>query len=97
MQRVGISSLVWYCLHGLDNLELEFFPSSSPNKECYDAFGGMFGRNKRKESEVAQSCLTLCDLMDCNLTGFSIHGIFQPRISEWAAISFSSGSSWPVD
>ena len=29
------------------------------------------------ESEVAQSCLTLCDPMDCSLSGFSVHGIFQ--------------------
>ena len=49
------------------------------------------------ESEVAQSCLTLCDTMDCSLSGFSIHGIFQARVLEWVAISFSSGSSWPRD
>ena len=41
------------------------------------------------ESEVAQSCPTLCDHMDCSLQGSSIHGIFQPRILEWVAISFS--------
>ena len=39
------------------------------------------------ESEVAQSCLTLSDPMDCSLPGFSAHGIFQARILEWAAIS----------
>ena len=39
------------------------------------------------ESEVAQSCLTLCDPMDCSPPGFSIHGIFQARILEWGAIS----------
>ena len=38
------------------------------------------------ESEVAQSCLTLCDPMDCSLPGSSIHGIFQARILEWVAI-----------
>ena len=32
------------------------------------------------ESEVAQSCLTLCDRMDCSLTGSSVHGIFQARM-----------------
>ena len=52
---------------------------------------------KVKESEVAQSCLTLCNLMDCSLPGFSIHGIFQARILEWVAISFSKRSSWPRD
>ena len=49
------------------------------------------------ESEVAQSCPTLCDPMDCSLLGSSIHGIFQARILEWVAISFSNGSSRPRD
>ena len=47
--------------------------------------------------EVAQSCPTLCDPVDCNLLGFSVHGILQARILEWIAISFSRGSSWPRD
>ena len=42
-----------------------------------------------KESEVAQPCLTLCDTVDCSLRGYSIHGIFQARVLEWVAISFS--------
>ena len=41
------------------------------------------------ESEFAQSCPTLSDPMDCNLPGFSIHGIFQARVLEWGAIAFS--------
>ena len=49
------------------------------------------------ESEVAQSCLTLCDLMDCSLPGSSVHGIFQARVLEWFAISFSGASSHPRD
>ena len=48
-----------------------------------------------KWSEVAQSCPTLCDSMDCSLPGFSVHGIFQARILEWVAISFSRSSSRP--
>ena len=39
------------------------------------------------ESEVAQSCPTLCDLMDCSLPSSSVHGILQARILEWVAIS----------
>jgi len=39
---------------------------------------------KESESEVAQSCLTLCNPMDCNLPGSSVHGILQARILEWA-------------
>ena len=44
-------------------------------------------------SEVAQSCLTLCDPVDYSPPGFSVHGIFQARILEWVAISFSRRSS----
>ena len=43
----------------------------------------------------AQSCLTLCDPMDCSPPASSVHGILQARILEWFAISFSRGSSWP--
>ena len=48
-------------------------------------------------SEVAQSCPTLCDPMDCSLPGFSVHAIFQARVLEWVAISFSRGSYPPRD
>ena len=44
---------------------------------------------ERFESKVAQSCLTLCNCMDCSPPGFSVHGIFQTGILEWVAISFS--------
>ena len=43
----------------------------------------------KSESEVAQSCLTLRDPMDCSLPGSSIHRIFQARVLEWGAIAFS--------
>ena len=43
----------------------------------------------KSESEVAQSCLTLSNPMDCSLPGSSIHGIFQARVLEWSAIAFS--------
>ena len=43
----------------------------------------------------AQSCLTLCDPMDSSLPDSSVYGIFQARIPEWVAISFSRGSSQP--
>ena len=46
---------------------------------------------------VGQSCLTLCDPMDCSPSGSSVCGILQARILEWVAISFSRGSSWPRD
>ena len=43
----------------------------------------------KTESEVAQSCLTLCDPMDCSPPGSSVHGILQARGLEWGAIAFS--------
>ena len=51
---------------------------------------------QESESEVAQSCPTLRDPMDCSLPGSSVHGIFQ-AVLEWVAISFSRGSSQPRD
>ena len=44
-----------------------------------------------------QSCLTLCDPMDCSLQGFSVHGILQARKLEWVAIPSSRGSFLPRD
>ena len=50
---------------------------------------------KESESEVAQWCL--CDPMHCSLSGISVQGIFQARVLEWVAISFSMGTSQPRD
>ena len=49
----------------------------------------------KSESEVAQSCPTLCDPdpMDCSLPGSSVHGIFQARVLEWGAIAVSLGEA----
>ena len=44
----------------------------------------------KSESEIAQSCPTLSDPMDCSLPSSSIHGIFQARVLEWGAIAFSN-------
>ena len=49
-----------------------------------------------KKIEVAQSCLTLSDPMDCSLPGSSIHGLFQARVLEWGAIAFSKFCVTPV-
>ena len=62
------------------------YPISSPNFQVFES-----------ESEVAQSCPTLCDPMDCSLPGFSVHGIFQARILERVTISFYRISSQPRD
>ena len=82
--------------------------SSQPrNKTCISCIAGRFitiwatreslYASKESESEVPQSCPTLCDPMDCSLPGFSVHGILQARGLKWVTISFSRGSSWPRD
>ena len=53
--------------------------------------------NYSVQSEIAQSCPTLCDPMAYSLPGSSVHGIFQARVLEWVAISFSRRSSRPRD
>ena len=52
----------------------------------------------KSESEVAQSCLTLQDPMDCSLPGSSAHGILQARVLEWGAIAFpeTGHNSWQL-
>ena len=55
------------------------------------------GAYQKSESKVAQSYPTLCNPMNCSLWGSSIHGIFQARVLEWVAVSFSRGSFQPRD
>ena len=80
-----------------------YFSNKCPSSESWDFSVVMYGckswiiKKSEGEGEVAQSCPTLCDPMDCNLLGFSVHGILQARILEWIAISFSKGSSRPRD
>ena len=74
---------------------LQFLQASSREVwGCIPAPGIFWGLHM---SEVAQSCLTLCDPMDYSLPGFSVRGIFQAKILEQVAISFSRRSSWPRD
>ena len=60
-------------------------------------FCGSVRQIGRDSGIVAQSCPTPWYPMDCSLWGSSDHGIFQARILEWVAISFSKGSCWPRD
>ena len=62
------------------------FPGKNTGVGCHFLFQCM---KVKRESKVAQSCLTFSDPMDCSLPGFSIHGIFQARVLEWGAIAFS--------
>ena len=86
--------------HGLQPTRLPH-PWDSPGKNtgvgCHFLLQFM---KVKSESEVAQSCPTLCDPMDCSLPGSSIHGIFQARVLEWGAIAFSDrvvgGRNWEI-
>ena len=83
---------------------IHFYLGPSPQicscLHCYLSAISLWRCNKikrKKESEDAQLCLTLCDPMDCRLPGSSVHGIFQARVLEWVTISFSRESSRPRD
>ena len=66
-------------------------PWDSPGKNTGVGCHFLLQRMKVKgESEVAQSCPTLSDPMDCSLPGSSVQGIFQARVLEWGAIAFSA-------
>ena len=54
---------------------------------------GFQSSKSERESEIAQSCPTLCNPMDCSLLGSSVDGIFRAKVLEWVAISFSRGSN----
>ena len=70
-------------------------PWDSPGKNtgvgCYFLLQCM---KVKSESEVAQSCPTLSNPMDCSLPGSSLHGIFQARVLEWGAIAFSIATTY---
>ena len=71
-------------------------PWDSPGKNTGVGCHFLLQRIKVKsESEVAQSCLTLCNPMDCSLPGSSVHGIFLARVLEWGAIAFSKSGLGP--
>ena len=61
-------------------------PGKNTGVGCHFLLQGM---KVKSESEVAQSCPTLSDPMDCSLPGSSVPGIFQARVLEWGAIAFS--------
>ena len=74
--------------HGLQPTRL-LRPWDSPGKNTGEGCHVLLQFMKvESESEVAQSCPTLSDPMDCSLTGSSVHGIFQARVPEWGAIAF---------
>ena len=66
------------------------FPGKNTGVGCHFLLQCM---KVKSESEVAQSCPTLSDPMDCSLPGSSVHGIFQASVLEWGAIAFSAGNA----
>ena len=95
---------LFIALFALLEIKSKLYPSGSqsPISLClyffaFIAWLHQCGGVQSAESEVAQSCLTVCDPVGCSLPGSSVHRIFQARVLEWIAISFSRGSSWPRD
>ena len=68
------------------------FPGKNTRMGCHFLLQCM---KVKSESEVTQSCPTLSNPMDCSPTGSSIHGIFQARVLEWGAITFSIINAYP--
>ena len=98
----------YYCIHTVLELNLQFFFNSLlsyPKYLMLMLLQIMFLKlhfptiyfQYESESEVTQSCLILCDPVDCSPPGSSVYGILQARILEWVAISFSRASSLPRD
>ena len=71
------------------------WPGIEPGPPALWAWNLSLWTARESESEVTQSCPILCDPMDYSLSGSSVRGIFQARVLEWIAISFSRGSFWP--
>ena len=90
----------WFLLHWplLHHLSISNFQALLSVYEVISCNSQMYlVGSEVKWSEVAQSCLTLCDPMDCSQPGSSVHGIFQAWILEWVAVSFSRESFQPRD
>ena len=87
--RVGLCATPWTAVHQAPR------PWDSPGKNTGVGCHFLLQRMKVKsEREVAQSCLTLSDPMDCSPPGSSVHGILQARVLEWGAIAFSAGKPY---
>ena len=73
--------------------KITFYKSQTCKLEMQKIISDIY--ESESESEVAQSCPTLCDPIDCSLPGSSVHGILQAIVLEWIVISFARGSSQP--
>ena len=100
---LGLTGLISLLSKGLKNL-LQHHSVKASVLQCSTFFRVQLlhphmttGKTMKMKVLVAQSCLTLCDPLDCSLPGSFVHGILQARILEWVAISFFRGSSQPRD
>ena len=90
----------WKSMEGWCDMEcrtrglLVWIPTDVSNLYCEHFCSDMYLRPKVL---FTQSCMTLCDPMDCSLPGSSVHEILQARTLEWVAMPFSRGSSQPRD
>ena len=72
-------------------------PCGSPGKNTGVGFRFLLQCVKvKRERELAQSCPTLRNPMDCSLPGSSVHGIFQARVLEWGVIAFSAAATYSL-
>ena len=78
MNLTGFKSKMSAGLYSLWGAYEKIFP-------CFSSF-----LIRKKDYEVAQSCLTLCNPTGSSLPGSCVHGIFQARVLEWGAIAFST-------
>ena len=103
LQRHGFYPVTWIQLDiGLEGRGRTFFSFGNSDQaniyrlQCFSHII-LFNFHYVCVCLVTQSCLTLCDPMDCSRPGSSVYGIYQARILEWVAISFSRESSQPRD
>ena len=86
------------CVENLPNELPDKFPERKLLRSKFRyLFSSYPPKTVKSESEVVQSCPTLCNPVDCSPPGSSVHGTLQTRILEWVAISFLRGSSLPRD
>ena len=100
-QQAILSWMIWFRIFGLSELHELKEVSSCVISHAVNFFGSLrtFGPKRTYVMKVlvAQSCLTLCNPMDCSLLGSSVYGILWVKILEWVAMPSSRGSSQPRD
>ena len=100
-QQAILSWMIWFRIFELSELYDLKEVSSCVISHAINFLGSLrtFGPKRTYVMKVlvAQSCLTLCNPMDCSLLGFSVHGILWVKILEWVAMPSSRGSSQPRD